>query len=420
MTSSSGDLPPGTLGNLTAEEEQKLQQMWIHLLRLCGVEDAKKEEETAADAAAATEEEPGHASPEPEPEPVPDLTGELRQLLTDASSSSSSSSSSSPSPSSPAGFRAGLWGFVLSEDPDALVLRFLRARKWDVGRAAAMLASAVGWRASRDMAGAVIRAGEGVAFKADPTADDRGFLAQYRSGKSYVRGADREGRLVYVIRVRLHDPRLQSGDAMEAYVLHNIESLRAFLRPPADRCCLLFDMTGFGLKNMDFHVVRFLVSVFEARYPETLGVVLIHNAPFVFWGIWNMIKGWLDPVIASKINFTRKPADLLQFIPEASLQTSYGGKDGWEYEYVEPVEGENARLDEAEKRAEIQQQRDELVAEFERATLAWARSPGGGGAKEKALRRAEVVDRLGANYWRLDPYIRARTLYHRWGMSADH
>lgn len=43
-------------------------------------------------------------------------------------------------------------------------------------------------------------------------------------------------------------------------------------------------MTGFVVKNMDHHVVTFLVSVFEARYPETLGVVLIHNAPWVFWG----------------------------------------------------------------------------------------------------------------------------------------
>jgi hypothetical protein len=38
------------------------------------------------------------------------------------------------------------------------------------------------------------------------------------------------------------------------------------------------------LRNVDLHVFKFLTTVFEARYPETLGVVLIHNAPFVFWG----------------------------------------------------------------------------------------------------------------------------------------
>jgi hypothetical protein len=71
---------------------------------------------------------------------------------------------------------------------------------------------------------------------------------------------------------------------MEAYVLHNIESLRIGAREPDDKACLLFDMTGFGMRNMDFHLTRFIVEVFEARYPETLGRVLVHNAPFVFWG----------------------------------------------------------------------------------------------------------------------------------------
>lgn len=242
-------LPPGTLGNLTAAEERKLQETWIHLLRLSGVEDIDK---TSF------------------PDPIPDLTDSLRQHLT--------------ADKTPEGFRQALWGFILSEHPDALALRFLRARKWDVERAMAMLVSAVDWRVQRRMGESIIGAGESVGLKEHPSADDKGFISQYRSGKSYFHARDKEGRLVYIIRVRLHDPRLQSGDAMETYVLHNIESLRVLMQPPNDKCCLLFDMTGFGLKNMDFHVVKFLVSVFEARYPETLGVVLIHNAPFVFWG----------------------------------------------------------------------------------------------------------------------------------------
>ncbi|RWA07549.1 hypothetical protein EKO27_g7547 [Xylaria grammica] len=375
-----GLLPPGTLGNLTPDEEQKLQQAWIHLLRLCDAENVKDNSSKS----------------------VPDLTGELQQLMGDKS---------------PEAFREGLWGFILSEHPDALVLRFLRARKWDVKAATAMLVSAVDWRVERNIAEAIIHTGESVGLKTDPSADEQGFIAQYRSGKSYVHAKDRENRLVYVIRVRLHDPGLQSGEAMEAYVLHNIESLRILMRPPDDKCCLIFDMTGFGLKNMDFHVVRFLVSVFEARYPETLGVVLIHNAPFVFWGIWNIIKGWLDPVIASKIHFTRKPADLLQFISEESLQNSYGGTDTWEYEYVEPVAGENAKLAEAGTRAEIQRERNALIDEFERETIEWASLAAGGSVgREKAARRNEVAGRLSGSYWKLDPYIRAKTYFHRLGM----
>ncbi|KAI0536828.1 CRAL/TRIO domain-containing protein [Xylaria digitata] len=379
-----GLLSPGTLGNLTPDEEQKLQHAWIHLIRLGGNNDIEKTSFS---------------------KPVPDITSELQQHI---------------SGKSPETFREGLWGFILSEHPDALVLRFLRARKWDVEKAMIMLVSAVDWRIKRNIAETIIYRGESVGLENDPSTDERGFIAQYRSGKSYIRRKDKENRLVYIIKVRLHDPGLQSGEAMETYVLHNIESLRILMKPPDDKCCLVFDMTGFGVKNMDFHVVKFLVSVFEARYPETLGIVLVHNAPFVFWGIWSIIKGWLDPVIVSKIHFTRKPADLLQFIPAESLQTSYGGEDTWEYEYVEPVAGKNARLDESEKRAKIQQERNELIAEFERETIEWASLAAASTAeKEKPSRRNEVADQLGGNYWKLDPYIRARTYFHRLGMITD-
>ncbi|KAF2966596.1 hypothetical protein GQX73_g6975 [Xylaria multiplex] len=395
-------LSSGTPGNLTPDEEQKLQQAWIHLIRLGGNKNIEKASFS---------------------ESVPDITRELQQHISDKS---------------PEAFREGLWGFILSEHPDALVLRFLRARKWDVEKAMVMLVSAVDWRIERNIAETIIYRGENVGLENDPSADERGFIAQYRSGKSYVHAKDKENRLVYIIKVRLHDPGLQSCEAMETYILHNIESLRILMKSPDDKCCLIFDMTGFGVKNMDFHVVKFLVSVFEARYPETLGVVLVHNAPFVFWGsylrsfpptdqythgiigIWGIIKGWLDPVIASKIHFTHKPTDLLKFIPAESVQTSYGGEDTWEYEYVEPVAGENARLDESEKRAEIQQERNELIAEFERETIAWASLVTASTAEiEKTSRRNEAADQLRGSYWKLDPYIRARTYFHRLGMIAD-
>lgn len=244
-------LSTGYLGKLTSDEEKCLQQAWIHLLRLCG-------DETLGNAGA--------------PEATPDLSNKLLQHLDNPSSER---------------FRNNLWNFVIAEHPDALVLRFLRARKWDVEKAMIMLVSAINWRDERHVDEAIIRIGEDVGLKESPSVDDKGFIAQYRSGKSYVRGTDKEHRLIYIIKVRLHDPHLQSAEAMETYVLHNIESIRILVKPLIEKCCLLFDMTGFGLRNMDFHVVKFLVSVFEARYPETLGLVLIHNAPLVFWGLFS-------------------------------------------------------------------------------------------------------------------------------------
>ncbi|ETS75777.1 hypothetical protein PFICI_12721 [Pestalotiopsis fici W106-1] len=367
-----------SLSSLDKTEKQKLQETWAHLLRLCDVSDA--------------------ASSAPSFRLSNAFAQDTKTI-------------------EPTAFRRSLWNFILSEDPDALVLRFLRARKWDVERALAMLLSAVAWRDERRLDETVILTGESAALRADPTPDEAGFVSQYRSGKSYVRGTDYEHRPVYVIRVRLHDPNAQSAQAMEDYVLHNIESIRLLIKPPYDKCCLLFDLTGFGLKNMDFHVVKFLLSVFEARYPETLGVVLVHNAPFVFWGLWNIIKGLLDPVVASKINFTRRTGDLLKFIPEENLQTDYGGGDAWDYEYVEPEASEDERLKDIEKRDEIQKERDELIQAFEKETAQWASiSTDDPSMSEKQSNRKDVADQIRQNYWKLDPYIRARTYHQRVGI----
>ena len=61
--------------------------------------------------------------------------------------------------------------------------------------------------------------------------------------------------------------------------------------------------------------------------------------------------------------------------------------------------------------------REEIVREFETATTRWI-APSTG-AVEKAdilVRRNELAERLRKNYWQLDLYIRARTVYDRIGV----
>lgn len=134
-------------------------------------------------------------------------------------------------------------------------------------------------------------------------------------------------------------------------------------------------------------------------------------------GIWSIIKGWLDPVIASKINFTSSPADMLKFIDKDQLQKSYGGEDTWEYKYIEPLAEENSRMSDEEKRTKIQEERNDLARQFDTQTLEWVvLDPESAEAKEKASKRLELAHELRANYWKLDPYARARTYYHRAGV----
>ena len=45
-------------------------------------------------------------------------------------------------------------------------------------------------------------------------------------------------------------------------------------------------MTDFSLANMDYAPVKFMIKCFEANYPESLGAVLVHKAPWIFQGLY--------------------------------------------------------------------------------------------------------------------------------------
>lgn len=130
-------------------------------------------------------------------------------------------------------------------------------------------------------------------------------------------------------------------------------------------------------------------------------------------GAWAIIKPWLDPVIASKIHFTSGTKGLLEFIDKSNLQKNFGGEDDWEYEYIEPSPGENYRM-QSEKKDDARAERDELMVQFENLTLEWAAlDPTSEEGKEKAAGRSALAGKLGGSFWKLDPYVRARTYYHR-------
>jgi hypothetical protein len=136
-----------------------------------------------------------------------------------------------------------------------------------------------------------------------------------------------------------------------------------------------------------------------------------------------MIQPWLDPVIASKINFTSSNSDMAKYITQENLQKSYGGQDSWEYNYIAPVAGEGVAgegVTEAEKRGEIQAERDELMRKFEDLSAEWAKlDPESADGRQKLADRADVAKQLGENFWKIDPYLRARTYYHRAGVIGS-
>ena len=169
-------------------------------------------------------------------------------------------------------------------------------------------------------------------------------------------------------------------------------------------------MTDFSMANMDYTPVKFMIKCFEANYPESLGSVLVYKSPWIFQGIWKIIKGWLDPVVASKVHFASHVEELQDFIPRNQIMKELGGDEDYTYKYVEPVEGEDAQMADTESRDRILAERTELVKSYESETSAWVHGDDGGEG------RSRLAERLAENYWRLDPFIRARSLYDRTGV----
>ena len=127
-------------------------------------------------------------------------------------------------------------------------------------------------------------------------------------------------------------------------------------------------------------------------------------------GIWNVIKGWLDPVVASKVHFTKNVEELEASIEKGRIIKELGGNDPWQYQFVEPRPGENDQMKDEITKQRLLDERAKVVEEFEKATQDWIKG------FSVTQQRTELAERLRLGYWQLDPYLRSRSLYDRTGV----
>lgn len=129
-------------------------------------------------------------------------------------------------------------------------------------------------------------------------------------------------------------------------------------------------------------------------------------------GIWKIIKGWLDPVVASKVHFTNNLKDVEQFIHSSRVLKELDGQEDWTYTYVEPTPGENDKMKDEATRDGLLAAREQLYKDYEDATIKWIQNPDD---KSIKVQRDSIAAKLRVDYWNLDPYLRARSLYDRTG-----
>lgn len=139
--------------------------------------------------------------------------------------------------------------------------------------------------------------------------------------------------------------------------------------------------------------------------------------PLTSFPAQTIIKGWLDPVVASKIHFTSTLEELEQFIPRSQVVKELGGDEDWDYSYVEPAPGEDEALKDTARLDSLKPERDAIVKQYEQLTREWiAGAPGSEASAEKRAKRTELAEKLALGYWEMDKHLRGRTIYDRTGV----
>ncbi|KAL9125541.1 MAG: hypothetical protein Q9217_005264 [Psora testacea] len=412
-----GTLQPGRPDNLTPEQEEKLKEFWSAILHVFGVPDIANGDSTSTEGLESQRERANTLGSEKKKKRKSIFGRKQNDDATDEADGALGMDGEDKygqakqfrkllETQSPEDLRRAFWSMVKHDNPDGLLLRFLRARKWHVQNALVMLVATMHWRLTEmKVDDDIVRRGEGGAAEDSASSnaavkqEGHDFLQQMRMGKSFLHGTDKEGRPMCFVRVRLHKQGEQTEASLERYTVYTIETARLLLHDDVD--------------TADYGPVKFMIKCFEANYPESLGVILVHKSPWIFHSIWKMIKGWLDPVVAGKVHFTRTIEELAEFVSMDHITAELGGKDSWQYSYREPTPGENDMLENTTSRDKLLEEREAVVKEYESTTQQWLHGKVDGGVKE---RRMELREKLRKGYWELDPYVRARTYYDRVGM----
>ncbi|KAJ2733088.1 hypothetical protein IW152_003324 [Coemansia sp. BCRC 34962] len=299
-------------------------------------------------------------------------------------------------------FSAAFWQAATQmRDPDSWVLRFLRARKWDVSQALDMIRKTLAWRVGQAI--------DEVAY----FGESKLHYHTMHSGLAFACTTDRLGCPVYVVRVRVNVAHNRNILAIKRFLCWQLETSQLLAADSDGRVTILFDLSDVARENIDLELVRMLITLLSNYFPETLGIMILYVNSWFFWGLWTVIAPFIDPVVKSKIVMVRSTREITPYIDLDRLPSELGGKKPFHYSYIHPASEENACMADTVARQAAEREYVSATSDYECATRQWLAQPEGTNDAELASTRCAARDRLRQAVVALDPFVRSRTLHHR-------
>ncbi|KAF7299032.1 MFS domain-containing protein [Mycena indigotica] len=216
---------------------------------------------------------------------------------------------------------------------DETLLRFLRARKFDIKQSKKMLAEAQQWRKTVRL--------DQLYAETDPF-DYPERDAVFNCWPLYFHKLDKKGRPVNIHHLGVVDfPKLYKTCTPERHfesLLVNAECLPREVLPacsrvaaaPVSTVLVIIDLTDFSMSKFwqMKSLARTSFQISQDYFPETMGQLIIVNAPSSFTFIWSMMKPWLSKETAEKVDIIGHDyqSALLDVVDADALPAVLGGE----------------------------------------------------------------------------------------------